>query len=107
MITLKIFVTMLACINLLMSLTILFRIKQPASPVYWIIKAIPTALSQILVFVGVMIVIFGVILSSPVIVLLGVGGTLIYWIHIVLVKRSLDPATGFEQAFGQSWESRI
>lgn len=107
MITLKILVTILASINLLMSLTILFRIKQPASPVYWIIKAIPTALSQVLAFVGLMIVIVGVILSSPVIIVLGVGGTLIYWIHIVLVTRSMDPATGFDQAFGQSWESSI
>ena len=66
MTTLQILITILASINLLMSLTILFRIKQPASPVFWIIKAVPTALSSILAFVGLLIVIFGVILSSPV-----------------------------------------
>ena len=107
MTTLQIFITILASINLLMSLSILFRIKQPASPVFWIIKAIPTALSSILVFVGLLIVIFGVILSSPVIILLGGGSALIYFIHIVLVTRPPDAATGFEQAFGQSWESSI
>ena len=61
MTTLQILITVLASINLLMSLTILFRIKQPASPVLWIIKAVPTAVSPILAFVGLLIVISGVI----------------------------------------------
>ena len=107
MTTLQILVIILAGINLLMSLSILFRIKQPASPVFWIIKAVPTALSPILAFIGLSTAIFGVILSSPLIILLGSGSTLIYFTHIVLVTRPLDPATGFEQAFGRSWESSI
>jgi acetyl esterase/lipase len=107
MTTLQILITILASINLLMSLTILFRIKQPASPVLWIIKAVPTALSPILALVGLLIVISGVTLYSPVIILLAGGSTLIYFTHIVLVTRSPDPTTGFEQAFGLSWTGDI
>ena len=97
----------IGCINLLMSVTILFRIKQPASPVLWIVKAVPTALSTILAFAGVLIVIVGVILSSPIVMITGGGSALIYLIHIVLVTRPPNPATGFEQAFGHSWQNSI
>jgi hypothetical protein len=89
------------------SVAILFRIKQPASPVIWIVKALPTALATILAFAGVLIVIIGVILSAPIVMIIGGGSALIYFIHIILVTRPPDPATGFEQAFGSAWQNSI
>ena len=104
---LQIVIFIIGCINLLMGVAILFRIKQPASPVLWIVKAVPTALATILAFAGVMIVIIGVILSASIVMIIGGSSALIYLIHIVLVTRPPDPATGFEQAFGQSWQNSI
>ncbi len=73
----------------------------------WIVKAVPTALSTILAFAGVLIAIIGAILSSPIVMIIGGGSGLIYLIHIVPVTRPPDPATGFEQAFGHSWKNSI
>jgi acetyl esterase/lipase len=104
---LQIVILIIGCINMLMSVAILFRIKQPASPVLWIAKAVPTALATILAFAGVLIVIIGVILSAPIVMIIGGGSALIYFIHIILVTRPPDPATGFEQAFGSAWQNSI
>jgi acetyl esterase/lipase len=94
-------------INIMMSVVIVFRIRQPASPALWIVKAVPTSLATVLAFVGMFIMVFGLLLSSPMVTIVGGVSALTYVIHIVLVTRSPGSETGFEQAFGKSWENSI
>jgi acetyl esterase/lipase len=40
-------------------------------------------------------------------ILMGIPGTIIYFIHLINITCAQDHATGFEQAFGNDWSARI
>ncbi|WP_276372231.1 alpha/beta hydrolase [Chryseolinea sp. H1M3-3] len=100
-------ITLLAVITVLASLRIFFRIRQPSTPAWWAVKVFVTAPSPILLFAALVCFLYGVSFSSPMISILSGISVLTLFIHIIKVTRSPDVVTGFAQAFGIRWETRI
>jgi acetyl esterase/lipase len=102
----QILVAVLGTLAVLMSILIVLRLQWPA-PVLWILKLFASALSQVLFVVGLFCTIIGVATGSVVISFIGIYVDLFFFIHIFRVTRPPAVSSGFEQAFGVDWESRI
>ncbi len=90
----------------LWSMLIILRLQWPA-PVLWILKLLAAALSPLFFGIGVLCILVGFATDSVFLGLIGLYDTLFYLIYVVRVTRSPNIASGFEQAFGLNWESRI
>ncbi len=102
----QILATVLGCLAALMSILIFLRLHWP-TPVLWILKLFISALSPLLFFIGVLSAIVGLTTGSVFISLIGLYDGLFFFIHIFRVTRPPDVSSGFEQAFGLSWENCI
>ncbi|WP_460912238.1 alpha/beta hydrolase fold domain-containing protein [Spirosoma areae] len=102
----QIFATILGCLAALMSIPIFLRLHWPA-PVLWIVKLFVSALSTLLVLVGVLSVFVGLTTGSVFISLIGLYDVLIFSIHIVSVTRPPVFSSSFERTFGLNWKNRI
>lgn len=94
------------CLAVLMSILLFVRLRWPA-PALWFLKLLVSALSPLIIFIGVLISIVGLTTGSVFISAIGIYTAFIFIIHIYRVTRPPDAATGFEKAFGLNWESRI
>src|SRR6187399_2966960 len=104
---LPILVILLASVNLLMTRFALVRLRQPTSPAVWMVKVFVSALSPILLIIGVVTAFCGLLLNSWLAIVIGSTGALLYLIHIIKITRAPDSSTGLEKAFGERWEDRI
>jgi len=102
----QILTTVLCCLVALLSIPVFFRLHWPA-PALWIIKLFASALSPLLLLIGILSTIAGLATSSIFISLIGMYVTLFFFIHIYRITRPPDVSSGFELAFGLDWESRI
>jgi acetyl esterase/lipase len=66
-----------------------------------------SAVSPILILIGILVTIVGLTTSSVLISLIGVYVVLVFFIHLLRVTNPLDFSTGFEHAFGFDWEKTI
>ncbi|MEQ1585836.1 MAG: alpha/beta hydrolase [Cyclobacteriaceae bacterium] len=89
----------------LMSILLLLQLRWPA-PALWFVKLYASALSTLLVVIGVLTSLVGLTTGSVFITFIGVYDVFLFSVHIIRVTRPPDSSTGFEQAFGQ-WENRI
>ena len=90
----------------LLSIFILVQLHWPA-PVLWIIKLLVSALSPLLVLIGLLSVVIGMTTGSVFIGLIGLYDVLFFLVHIFSVTRPPDSSGGFEAAFGLNWENRL
>ncbi len=102
----QILAAVLACVSALTSILLFLRLRWPA-PVLWFLKLYASALSPLLVLIGVLTTIVGLTTGSVFISLIGMYVVLIFCIHIFRVTRPPDLSSGFEQAFGLRWENII
>lgn len=95
-----------ASLAALLSILLFVRLRWPA-PALWFIKLYASALSPLLVLVGVLSSIVGLATGSVFISLVGTYCVLVFSIHIFRVTRPPASAHRFEQAFGLKWENRL
>lgn len=104
--SIQILATVLSCLAALLSIPIFLRLHWP-SPALWILKLFASALSPLLVLIGIFSVFVGLIMNSVFISLIGVYNVLIFFIHIYSVTRPPALSSNFENAFGLNWENQI
>jgi acetyl esterase/lipase len=90
----------------LMSILLFVRLRWPA-PALWFLKLYASALSPLLVLIGVLSMIVGLTTGSVFITVTGIYCVLVFFIHIIRVTRPPDTSANFEQAFGLYWADRI
>ncbi|HJS54377.1 MAG TPA: alpha/beta hydrolase [Chitinophagaceae bacterium] len=90
----------------LMSIVLFLQFRWPAAAM-WGLKVVTSALSPLLVFVGLVTFIIGLATGSMFIAVIGAYTVFIFIIHIVSITRPPEAASGFERAFGLNWENQI
>lgn len=100
----QILATALGSLAALLSSLIFLRLHWPA-PVLRILKLFASALSPVLVLVGVLSVFVGLTTDSVFIGLIGLYDVLIFSMHIFLVTRPPALSSSFDRAFGLNWEN--
>ena len=90
----------------LMSITLFLRLRWPA-PALWFLKLCVSALSPLLLLIGILSTCVGLITSSVFISLIGMYVFVTFVIHIFRITRPPDVSSNFELAFGLQWEVRI
>lgn len=98
--------TALGSLAALMSISIFLRLHWPA-PVLWIVKLLVSALSPFLVIIGVLSVFVGLITGSAFTSLIGIYDVLFFFIYVFSVTRPPADSSGFERAYGLTWENRM
>jgi acetyl esterase/lipase len=91
---------------ILLSIPLLFRFRWPAAP-FWILKVVVSAFSPLLALAGVIVALIGWITNSTFVLWVGIAVVLIDGLHFMLVTRSPDSRTGFEQVFGRDWKKSL
>jgi acetyl esterase/lipase len=104
---LPILVILLASVNLLMTRFALVRLRQPTAPAVWMVKVFVSALSPILLIIGVVTAFCGILLNSWLASTIGSIGALLYLVHIFKITGAPDSSTCLKKAFGERWEDRI
>lgn len=104
--TIQILATVLGGLGALMSILIFLRLHWPA-PVLWMLKLFVSAVSPFLFLIGVLSAVVGLTMGSFFLGLIGIYDGLFFFIYIFSVTRPPDVSSGFAQAFGLNWESRI
>ncbi len=97
----------IAVLNLLCSLVVVWRLRQPTSPILWVMKAVVSAKSWQLFLLSLFVLSFGWIWQSLWTVFLSAFSILLYLVHMRNITSGPDPDTGFQQAFTESGLSRI
>ncbi len=88
----------------LMSIVLFLQFRWPAVAM-WGLKVFASAVSSVLMFVGVLTLVAGVATNSIFISAIGVYVTVIYLVHFLIVTR--PPVDGFEKVFGAKWKNQI
>ena len=104
---LEIFAIFLSSVNLLMTRFVLFGLRQPTSVPAWMAKVFTSAVSPLLLLLGLLFATLGLILNSILLIVTGSCAALLYLLHIIKITRPGDPSTGLERAFGVHWKSNI
>ena len=89
-----------------MSITLFLRLRWPA-PALWFLKLYVSALSPVLVLIGVLSTIAGLATGSIFFSVTGIYAVLIFLLHIYLVTRPPTYPGRFEKAFGSHWENLV
>jgi acetyl esterase/lipase len=105
---LQIIAIALAGICALMSIPVIIRLRQPTSPVWWAVKVFASAPVPLFIIAGGLSVLLGIVTGSLWICLVGGYSILFFLIYVYRVNASITKSTtGFNQAFGNEWESCI
>jgi acetyl esterase/lipase len=102
----QILTSILGSLAALLSIPVFLRLHWP-SPALWIVKLFASALSPLLLLIGVFGVIVGLTTGSVFLSLIGMYDFVFFFIHIFRVTRPPDISSGFEQAFNLNCENRI
>ncbi len=100
-------ILLLAVINLLLARFALLPLRQPTTIYIWVVKVAVCGLSPILFLCGALFAITGGMFDSPLIVVAGSSGSLLYAMHMWRVIRKTSSGKDFETAFGKQWKERI
>lgn len=104
---LQVLILFLTLLHLLSAGLLFYRLRQPTSMPLWALKVFVSALSPVLLLVGLTMVLLGWFLELWIVVVLGGLGGLLYLVHMVAVTREPDEATGFASAFVPEWAEQI
>ena len=105
-IIIQILAVILNSLAALLSILLFLRLRWPA-PALWFLKLYASALSPLLVLIGVFSSIVGLATGSVFISLIGIYNILIFCIHIFSITGSPDASSSFEKAFGLDWQDKI
>lgn len=107
---LKLFIQILAAVlsffAALLSTTFFIRFHWSA-PILWGLKLYVSALSPLILLIGLFTTLVGLTTSSPFISLIGIYVLVIFFLNILRITSPPDLSTNFDQAFGLQWEDRI
>lgn len=103
-IILQALVIMAGCLAALISIPLFFRFRWPSAAM-WMLKIFSSAVSPVLVLVGVLTTVVGLSTGSLFISLTGMYVFFVYAIHFILVTRPPAFTGNFDQVFGQDWKS--
>lgn len=92
------------CLALVMSVVLFLHFRWPAAAM-WGLKLFVSALSSVLMLVGIVTLIAGLATNSIFISVVGLFATIVYLVHFLSVTRA--PANGFESVFGAQWKNQI
>ena len=92
------------CLAVVMSIVLFLHFRWPAAAM-WGLKLFVSALSSVLMLVGIGTLIVGLTTNSIFIDVVGLCATIVYFVHFLCVTRS--PADGFERVFGAEWKNQI
>ena len=106
LLVIQILVTVAGCLALLISIPLFFAFRWPAAGM-WGLKVVVSAISPLLLFVGIITALVGWTKTTPLLLGLGIAIVLSYAVHIFSITRPPGEKTGFKQAFGQQWENSI
>ncbi len=93
------------CLAAFLSILLFVRLRWPA-PALWILKLYVSALSPLLVLIGIVSTFVGLTISSIFISLIGSYVSIVFAIHIFRITRSPHISTNFEQALGDHLEEQ-
>ena len=91
------------CLAVVMSIVLFLHFRWPAAAM-WGLKLVVSALSSVLMLVGIGTLIVGLTTNSIFIDVVGLCATIVYFVHFWCVTRSPD---GFERVFGAEWKNQI
>ncbi len=97
----------LASGNLLMTLPLFYRLRQPTSLALWAIKIFASALSPFLLLTGVLMAILGAIFTSFPLMAIGGCSVVLFLFHIIKITQPPHLSTGFKNAFGTNHDIRV
>jgi acetyl esterase/lipase len=100
----QIFAALAGCLAALMSILLFLRLHWPAA-VLWFLKLYTSALSPILVLIGLFGLIVGLATGSEFITLIGIYVTLVFSIHIFRVKQTPNILAVFNNVSGHTHPS--
>lgn len=105
--TILILVLFTASVILLPAGFALFRLRQPTSLMFWMIKVFVSAISPILFLAAMILAVSGLLINA--LPLTGIAGVsaLLYLYHIIQITRPPDPLTGLESQYGSKWKHTI
>src|SRR4030095_351815 len=89
---LQIIAMMLAGFSALMSLMVIIRLPQPASPIWWAVKVYACALASYFAIASALSVVLSIMIGSLPIGLLGTYSTLVYVVYLYRVTASISPS---------------
>ena len=90
----------------LLSILLFTRLQWP-SPALWVLKLYVSALSYIIIVIGVLSIILGLTTRSVFITMMGMYVTLIFSVHAFMVTRPPEMSASFENVFGADWEVNL
>lgn len=102
----QVLATVLGCLAALMNIPLFIQFRWPAAAM-WGLKVFTSALSPVLILLGVLIFIVGFATGSDFIKILGLFVVIMYLWHTIIVTRPPLPSGNFQQAFGPDWKNRI
>lgn len=102
----QVLVAVLGCLAALMSIPLFIKFRWPAAAM-WGLKVFTSALSLVLIFLGVLIFIVGITTNSVLIIVIGIYVVFIYLWHTIIVTRPPLASGNFQQAFGPDWNNSI
>lgn len=90
----------------LLSILLFTRLHWP-SPALWVLKLYVSALSYVIIVIGVLSIILGLTTRSVFITMIGMYVTLIFSVHAFMVTRPPEMSASFENVFGADWEDGL
>jgi acetyl esterase/lipase len=103
---LQVIAILLVSFSAIMSISLFVSLHWPA-PAFWFLKLYTSALSPLLVLIGLLSTIVGLTTGSIFISLIGVYDVFVFIVHIFRVTRPPGFSSGFDHAFGFNWENII
>src|SRR5262245_1691469 len=97
----------LSSVNLLLTRFVLFGLRQPTPVPVWMVKVFSSAISPLLLLLGLLFATLGLILNSILLIVTGSIAALLYLLHIIRTTRPADPSTALERVFGSDWKNNL
>ena len=98
---LEIILISVASISLLLSRFALFRLHQPTSPTMWLIKVFTSALSPVLLLVGILTVSLAAIIASYSVMAIAGISAIFYLVHILTIIRKPESWDNFHKEWNE------
>lgn len=103
----QIIVSALGLVLTAASLLVMFPLWKPTTPGWWVVKALPTTLSPLMLIIGLLVFSYGIRHSSNLLIFVGAWLALFFAVHILIITLPPSNTTGFLQAFDKQKIDRV
>jgi acetyl esterase/lipase len=105
---LQITAIVLACSSALLSILVMIPLRKAmATPAFWAVKVLPSALAPFLALAGALSVVIGLTAGPVWAAVPGFIATVIFLQYLYRIHNSMKTSPGFIKAYGPEWESGI